>query len=288
MTEASIVIKNLRIGQPRKKAEALPLIKGVDLSIPKGKIVGIVGESGSGKSLTMKSVLGIVPKGLTVEADEMTLDGKALSSYEKLPISMIFQDPMTSLNPLRKIGYHLREIVERFHADLSKEEQEALILDMIKKVGIPQPQERLNQYPFEFSGGMRQRIMIAMALLADPEVLIADEPTTALDVTIQAQILALINELQESFGLTVVIVSHDFGVIAGLCDYVKVMRNGQFVEEGTVEEIFSSPQHPYTQALLSAARLEGSAVSQVALDDPKQSQMVAISETHRVRRRIAE
>ena len=159
------------------------------------------------------------------------------------------------------------------------------MLDILSKVGIPNPGQRLNQFPFEFSGGMRQRMLIAMALLAEPRVLIADEPTTALDVTIQAQILALIKGLQESLGLTVIIVSHDFGVIAGLCDQVKVMRSGQVVEEGTVDDIFDNPLHPYTQELLQAARLDGEGLQDSSSAYPD-GPLVAVSDTHFVRREL--
>ncbi|KXT78158.1 ABC transporter ATP-binding protein [Streptococcus sp. DD13] len=285
MTDTSIRIRNLQIVRKRRRQADVPLVKGVDLDIPKGKIVGIVGESGSGKSLTMKSVLSILPKELEVSYEQLDVNGQAAKDWDRLPVSMIFQDPMTSLNPLRKIGYHLQEIVERFHPDLSRKEQEEMMEEMIGKVGIDRPKERLNQYPFEFSGGMRQRIMIAMALLANPEVLIADEPTTALDVTIQAQILALVKDLQANLGLTVVIVSHDFGVIAGLCDEVKVMRDGLFVEEGTVEDIFYHAAHPYTQELLAAAQLKGTDTTTIAVDQADETELVALSHSHRVRRK---
>lgn len=284
-TQDSIVIKHLSISKENKTSRT-DLVKEVDVTVPQGKILGIVGESGSGKSLTMKSILGILPKDLTVQYDRMEFEGQAISEQKRLPIAMIFQDPMTSLNPLRKIGYHLEEVVRRFQSNLSKEERQEKILDMLARVGISQPAIRLKQYPFEFSGGMRQRILIAMALLANPKVLIADEPTTALDVTIQAQILALLKELQTTLGLTVVIVSHDFGVIAGLCDQVKVMRKGQFVEEGTVEDIFDNPQHPYTQELLKAAQLK-QALVQTASASEQETELVAISETHFVRRTVA-
>ena len=220
---SSITLENLTI-HTKKGKQSQVLVKDVSISVPQGTILGIVGESGSGKSLTVKSMMGIAPKEVQVAYDRLELEGRPLSDYEHLPMAMIFQDPMTSLNPLRKIGYHLEEIIERFSPGLSAQERQEKMLDILSKVGIPNPVQRLNQYPFEFSGGMRQRILIAMALLAEPRVLIADEPTTALDVTIQAQILALIKGLQESLGLTVIIVSHDFGVIAGLCDQVKVMR----------------------------------------------------------------
>lgn len=278
----SIHLENLTISYPNGK-EIQTLVSNVSISVAKGKILGIVGESGSGKSLTVKSLMGIQPKNLEASYDCLDFEGHPVSDFAHLPMAMIFQDPMTSLNPLRKIGYHLEEIIERFSPKLSKNQGKEKMLDILAKVGIANPDQRLNQYPFEFSGGMRQRILIAMALLAEPRVLIADEPTTALDVTIQAQILALIKELQESLDLTVIIVSHDFGVIAGLCDQVKVMRSGQVVEEGNVEEIFENPQHPYTQQLLQAARLDVEESPQMKATHYPNGSFIAISETHFVR-----
>ena len=280
----SISLENLTI-HTKKGKQSQVLVKDVSISVPQGTILGIVGESGSGKSLTVKSMMGIAPKEVQVAYDRLVLEGRPLSDYEHLPMAMIFQDPMTSLNPLRKIGYHLEEIIERFSPGLSAQERQEKMLDILSKVGIPNPGQRLNQFPFEFSGGMRQRILIAMALLAEPRVLIADEPTTALDVTIQAQILALIKGLQESLGLTVIIVSHDFGVIAGLCDQVKVMRSGQVVEEGTVDDIFDNPLHPYTQELLQAARLDREELQDSSSAYPD-GPLVAVSDTHFVRREL--
>ena len=281
---SSISLENLTI-HTKKGKQSQVLVKDVSISVPQGTILGIVGESGSGKSLTVKSMMGIAPKEVQVAYDRLELEGRPLSDLEHLPMAMIFQDPMTSLNPLRKIGYHLEEIIERFSPGLSAQERQEKMLDILSKVGIPNPGQRLNQFPFEFSGGMRQRMLIAMALLAEPRVLIADEPTTALDVTIQAQILALIKGLQESLGLTVIIVSHDFGVIAGLCDQVKVMRSGQVVEEGTVDDIFDNPLHPYTQELLQAARLDGEGLQDSSSAYPD-GPLVAVSDTHFVRREL--
>ena len=269
-------------------------VNGLSFELDAGKTIGLVGESGAGKTTSVLSILRLVPAppgkivggSIFFEGQNLLeLDESAMKGLRGNKISMIFQDPMTSLNPLRKIGYHLEEIIERFSPGLSAQERQEKMLDILSKVGIPNPVQRLNQYPFEFSGGMRQRILIAMALLAEPRLLIADEPTTALDVTIQAQILALIKGLQESLGLTVIIVSHDFGVIAGLCDQVKVMRSGQVVEEGTVNDIFENPLHPYTQELLQAARLdrEGLQDSSSAYPD---GPLVAVSDTHFVRREL--
>ena len=281
MSKHLVEISNLTIINQKSKEQTI-LVKGINLSIPKGKIVGIVGESGSGKSLTMKSLMGILPKGLEASYDRFEMDGKQVHNPKVLPLSMIFQDPMTSLNLLRTVGFHLREVLRRFQPKLTKEEREVAILEMLDKVGISNPELRLKQFPFEFSGGMRQRIMIAMALLTKPDMLIADEPTTALDVTIQAQILALLKELQEQLGLTVVIVSHDFSVIAGICDQVYVMRNGLVVEHAPVDTIFAQSLHPYTQSLLKAARLEASQGPVPA--DRDDSRLVQVVPEHWVRK----
>lgn len=281
MSKHLVEISNLTIINQKSKEQTI-LVKGINLSIPKGKIVGIVGESGSGKSLTMKSLMGILPKGLEASYDRFEMDGKQVRNPKVLPLSMIFQDPMTSLNLLRTVGFHLREVLRRFQPKLTKEEREVAILEMLDKVGISNPELRLKQFPFEFSGGMRQRIMIAMALLTKPDMLIADEPTTALDVTIQAQILALLKELQEQLGLTVVIVSHDFSVIAGICDQVYVMRNGLVLEHAPVDTIFAQSLHPYTQSLLKAARLEASQGPVPA--DRDDSQLVQVVPEHWVRK----
>lgn len=244
-------VKNLNVTIQRKKESPRSIIRGIDLDLPKGKIVGIVGESGSGKSMTMKSLMGILPPHAKLTYDSYVYNGK--EATKKLPVSMIFQDPMTSLNPVRTIGYHLIEV--RMRQGATKKTATSEALRQLELVGINEPLKRFRQYPHELSGGMRQRVMIAMALLAKPELLIADEPTTALDVTIQAQILKLIKNLQQENDLSVALVTHDFGVVAGMCDFVKVMYQGKIVEEGTVDEIFYEAKHPYTQQLLKAADL---------------------------------
>ena len=282
MAETIIDVKGLTVTRYQKGYEVLQLVKGIDFKVPKGSVVGIIGESGSGKSISMKSVMGILPEKINSQFESFTFLGKEVTDATRLPIAMIFQDPMTSLNPLRKISYHLAEIIFRNDEEISDEDAEKLAVDILNKVGITQPKKRLDQYPFELSGGMRQRIMIAMALLAKPDLLIADEPTTALDVTIQAQILSLLKKLQLETNLSIILVSHDFGVIAGMCDYVKVMYQGRIVEEGTVEDIFYSPQHAYTKKLLKAADL-GSDVQVVYDDnqDNKTCSFVEVNETHR-------
>lgn len=277
MSEMSIVLEHLTI---QTKTENRILVDDVSLAIPKHSVVGIVGESGSGKSLTMKSVMGILPENLVMSKTALTFNGTDVKNTEQLPVSMIFQDSMTSLNPLRTVGYHLIEVTQRYQK-LAKKEAYQQAVNILEKVGITQAALRMKQFPFELSGGMRQRVMIAMALLSQSEVLIADEPTTALDVTIQLQILALISQLKQEMGLTVVLVSHDFGVIASMCDYIVVMYQGKIVEEGTVWEIFNHAKHPYTQKLLALAKFEMSQ-AQKKIHAPV-GQLISISATHKVR-----
>lgn len=249
-------IKNLRttFSTMQGKADA---IRGVDLYVKENEILGIVGESGSGKSVTMKSVMGLLPRSAKVTADALIYKGedltkkkeKELRQFRGREMAMIFQDPMTALNPLRTIGYHLTEVICRYRK-VSKKEAEAIAIEMLRQVGIPSPEARMKQYPHEFSGGMRQRVIISMALCCEPSLLIADEPTTALDVTIQAQILDLLKQLKQDRGMSVVLISHDMGVMANMCDRIAVMYGGVLVEEGTVDEIFYQPKHPYTKDLL--------------------------------------
>lgn len=234
-------------------------VRNVSLHVDEGDILAIVGESGSGKSVTMKSVMGILGENAVVKADSLTFLGKDLLNLNEKEkramrgkdMAMIFQDPMTALNPLRKIGYHLTEVVRR-HQHLSKTEAQKIAIEMLGKVGIPSPESRMEQYPHEFSGGMRQRVMIAMALCCQPHLLIADEPTTALDVTIQAQILQLLKTLNETEHMNIILITHDLGVVASLAKRIEVMYGGMIMEEGTTEEIFYHSAHPYTRALLRA------------------------------------
>jgi len=235
-------------------------VDGVDITLKKGSTLGIVGESGSGKSVTAMSVMNLLmgTKGKVVQGS-IKLDGKDIvniSDEEKRKlrgseIAMIFQEPMTSLNPVLKIGDQISEGIIQ-HFNVSKKEAMERTIEMLKKISIPRAEKIINEYPFQLSGGMRQRIMIAMALVCNPKVLIADEPTTALDVTIQAQILELMNDLKKLVGTSVLFITHDLGVIAEICDEVVVMYCGRVVESGDVISIFKEPKHPYTVGLLKS------------------------------------
>lgn len=277
-----VELKNLTVNYKPNKEVDKQLIHGIDINFRKGHITGVVGESGSGKSILMRSIMSILPNNIFDKNDKFIFDGKEVKKGEKLPISMIFQNPMTSLDPVRTIGFHLIEVIERFQ-NKSKEDAKKLAIEQLEKVGILNASLRMEQYPHELSGGMRQRILIAMALLANPKLLVADEPTTALDVTVQAQILSLIKKLQKETELSVALVSHDFGVIAGMCDYVYIMYRGRVVEKGNVEEIFSNAQHPYTKQLLAAARLENTDKELLTVDykeDDKYYTWQKLSDTH--------
>ena len=233
-------------------------VRGVSFDVYPGETVGIVGESGSGKSVTNLALMGLVPKppgridGGQVWYDGqnlLELDERSMQSIRGHKIAMIFQDPMTALNPLMTVGQQLTEMT-RLHLGLSKSAANDQAADMLELVGISNAKKRLRDYPHQFSGGMRQRVMIAMALSCQPDLLIADEPTTALDVTIQAQILELLRELQEKRGTSIIMITHDLGVVAEICDRVLVMYAGQVVEKAEVKELFANPQHPYTKGLL--------------------------------------
>ncbi len=237
-------------------------VNGVDLAVEAGERVGIVGESGSGKSVMSLAVLGLLPRPpALVRAEAMEFEGKDLLQMgpEELRqirgnrISMIFQDPMTSLNPYLTIGDQVAEPLV-IHRGLRNREALARARELLAQVGIPQPERQIGAYPHQFSGGMRQRAMIAMALACHPALLIADEPTTALDVTIQAQILELLRRLQDASGMAVILISHDLGVVAGFCDRVNVMYAGRIVERAPTEALFSEPTHPYTEALLKVVQ----------------------------------
>jgi len=240
-------------------------VDGVTFSVEKGKTIGIVGESGSGKSVTCLTVMGLNDKRRATSTGSVLLDGKEilgasgdeLSDIRGAKIAMIFKDPMTSLNPVKSIGWQLSEAV-LVHQDVTTKAARARALELLRAVGIPRAEVRIDDYPHQFSGGMRQRVMIAMALVNNPDILIADEPTTALDVTTQAQILTLIRRLQDEFHMAIVMITHDLGVIAEIADDVVVMYAGKVVEQGPVDDLFERPQHPYTWGLLgSLPRLHG-------------------------------
>ena len=233
-------------------------VNSVSFHLNPGELLGVVGESGSGKSVTMMSLIGLLPSPpADVRAGEVLLNGVDLLKISEddlrkvrgARIGFVFQDPMTSLNPVFTVGNQIMEPLIK-HMGLSKKQAEVRAAELLALVGIPDAAKRLGSYPHQFSGGMRQRVMIAIALACDPDVLIADEPTTALDVTIQAQILELVKELRQKLGMAIVWITHDLGVIAGIADRVMVMYGGQVVEQAPVKELFGNPQHPYTRALL--------------------------------------
>lgn len=234
-------------------------VRGISFDVNEGEVLGIVGESGSGKSVTSLSIMGLLQYPGRVVDGEILLNGEDILTYSKdqmrkvrgKEIAMIFQDPMTSLNPVYTIGNQVMEMILE-HEKMSKREARARAIEMLKLVGIPAAEKRIDSYPHEFSGGMRQRVMIALALSCNPKLLIADEPTTALDVTIQAQILSLIKSLNKQFGMTTMLITHDLGVVATVCDKVAVMYGGLIMEYGTVDEIFYHPRHPYTMGLLGS------------------------------------
>ncbi len=232
-------------------------VNGLSFSLDEGKVLGIVGESGSGKSVTAYSILQILANPGRIVSGSILYRGQELvgASKEEMAkirgnkISIIFQDPMTSLNPVFTIGDQLMEAI-LLHTDRNREQAQARAIEMLQLVGVNEPEKRIKQYPHEFSGGMRQRVMIAMALACEPDILIADEPTTALDVTIQAQILDLIKDLQKQLGMSVILITHDLGVVAEMCDEVIVMYAGEVCERGTADEIFYNPKHEYTKGLM--------------------------------------
>ena len=251
---------HFRTGRPADHLPDVQAVRGVSFSLAHGETVGVVGESGSGKSVTAMSVLNLLPDTATLNVGSMTLDGRSIFNLSRKDeqalrgkqIAMVFQDPMTSLNPLMPIGKQIDEMFLVHEKGMSKAERKQRVIDMLTEVRIPEPAKRYNSYPHEFSGGMRQRVMIAMAMALRPQVLIADEPTTALDVTIQDQILRLMRRLQIENGTSILLISHDLSVVAGLCSRVIVMYGGLIMEESPVADLFSRPLHPYTIGLLGA------------------------------------
>lgn len=251
-------VRDLRISF-RAYGGIVQAVRGVSFDLRRGETVAIVGESGSGKSVSVKAVMGILPPNAIIESGEILYGGMDLTKlteeeFHKIRgkrIGLIFQDPLSALNPIMKVGHQIMEALI-LSQKMNKKEARKRALELMEAVGIPDVERRFNQYPFQFSGGMRQRIVIAIALAVDPEILICDEPTTALDVTVQARILELINKIKEDRHLSVIFITHDLGVVATMADRVNVMYAGKIVETGTSEEIFFSPVHPYTWALLSS------------------------------------
>lgn len=241
------------------KKGIVPAVDGIDITVKQGEAVGLVGESGSGKSMTAMSVMQLLQKPGKVVDGEILLDGENLLDKSKKEIdeirgnriSMIFQEPMTSLNPVYTIGKQVSEAILT-HENVSKEEAKERAIDIFRKVGIPEPEKRYGAYPHQLSGGLRQRVMIGMAMVCNPELIIADEPTTALDVTIEAQILYLMNQLQKEKNTAIVMITHNLGVVAQSCDYVYVMYAGKIMEEASVKALFKNPQHPYTFGLMNS------------------------------------
>lgn len=256
--QALLHIENLKTVISSKDGKLVP-VDGVDITIPKGKTVGIVGESGCGKSMTAMSIMGLLPNTTHIEEgkilfqdmDLTKLNPKELRKITGDKISIIFQEPMTSLNPVIQVGKQVREAI-LLHEKVSKEEAKQRVIKIFRQVGIPEPERRYNAYPHQLSGGLRQRVMIGMAMVCNPDLLIADEPTTALDVTIEAQILHLMRQLQKDKGTSIMMITHNLGVVAEICDQVYVMYAGKVVESAEVHELFQNPKHPYTQGLLGA------------------------------------
>ena len=256
MSETILSVQNLHTSFTTGKGD-VHAVNGVSFNLDRGKILGIVGESGSGKSVTAYSIMRILESNGRISEGKILYKGEDIAQFSEKQMrefrgkccSIIFQDPMTSLNPVFTIGYQLKEAIE-LHTSRKGKEAEDRAIEMLTLVGVNEPEKRIKQYPFELSGGMRQRVMIAMALSCEPDILIADEPTTALDVTIQAQILVLMQDLQKKLGMAIIMVTHDLGVIADMCDEIIVMYGGRVCERGTAEDIFYRPSHEYTKGLL--------------------------------------
>lgn len=249
-------------------------VNGIDFHIEAGKTLCIVGESGSGKSMTSLSIMGLVEEPGRVTEGEILFEGQDLlkNSEAKMrdirgkDIAMIFQEPMTSLNPSYTVGYQIDEVLKLHQKELNKEQRKKKVIELFELVGIPLAADKYNEYPFKLSGGQRQRVMIAMAMACEPKLLIADEPTTALDVTIQAQVLELMNELKAKKGTSILFITHDLGVVAQMADEVVVMYKGNVVEQASVKELFDNPKHPYTKALLNSIPRPGKVKRKSRLD----------------------
>ena len=262
MSNSVLQIRDLHITFNTQLGE-LKAVRGIDVDVEPGQILGVVGESGSGKSVSFLAAMGLLPKSASISGS-VKLDGeeligtkrKVMRAVRGKSLAMVFQDPLSALNPVHRVGDQIVEMIQS-HQNTNTHDAEKKAVELLEIVGIPQPDERARQYPHEFSGGMRQRVVIAMAIANNPKVLIADEPTTALDVTVQAQILEVIQRVQQTFGTAVVLITHDLGVIARVADSVNVMYAGRNVESGSVQSIFDHPSHPYTRGLLSSLPHEG-------------------------------
>ena len=258
MSEHLLSVVDLNTSFKTERGEVMA-VNGVSFNLDEGKILGIVGESGSGKSVTAYSIMQILEKNGSIKKGQVLYKGQDITKFSEKQMrdfrgkccSIIFQDPMTSLNPVFTVGNQLKEAIE-LHTERKGKEAMARAIEMLTLVGVNEPEKRVKQYPYELSGGMRQRVMIAMALACEPDILIADEPTTALDVTIQAQILELMQSLQKKLGMAIIMVTHDLGVIADMCDEIIVMYGGRVCERGTAEDIFYRPSHEYTKGLLKS------------------------------------
>ena len=274
MSEPILSVEDLRVAF-RTDDGVVHAVDGISYTLQEGRTLGIVGESGSGKTVSSLTTLGLTrSRGSTIEGrimfggeDMVAMEDDKLRKIRGNDIAMIFQDPLSAMHPFYKVGAQLVEAMQA-HRRMSKSAARARATELLELVGIPDPKRRVDQYPHEFSGGMRQRAMIAMALANEPKLLIADEPTTALDVTVQAQILALLEDLQKRLGMAIIIITHDLGVVAEIADHIAVMYAGRIVERGTTEEIFNTPQHPYTWGLLTSIP---------RLDNPRDEELIPIS-----------
>ncbi|RRH78261.1 ABC transporter ATP-binding protein [Falsigemmobacter faecalis] len=282
MTEPVLSVRNLRVEFP-VRGGVLTALNDVSLEIRAGEILGVVGESGAGKSMTGLAVQSLLEPPGRIAGGEVILNGRRIDHLSETEmqkirgreIGAIFQDPLTSLNPLFTVGAQLSETI-RLHLDMSKREAKSRAVELLKQVGIPAPEERVNHYPHQFSGGMRQRVVIALALAANPKLIIADEPTTALDVSIQAQIIALLRRLCDDLGTAVMLVTHDMGVIAEAADRVAVMYAGRLAEIGPVREVLSNPSHPYTRGLMGSIPALGARVKMLRQIDGSMPRLNAI------------
>ncbi len=259
MNKTLLEVKNMHVSI-HTDSGVIQAVRGVSFDLKESETLAIVGESGSGKSITNRAVMGLLPVGGRIDEGEVILNGRDIAKFTEkemnpirgAEISMIFQDPLTSLNPTMKVGDQITEMLMLHKPEMTPEQRRNRALELLDMVGIPNPIERIDQYPHQFSGGMRQRVMISIALACEPQILIADEPTTALDVTIQAQILELMKKLQKKVNTSIIIITHNLGVVSSMADRVQVMYGGRFVESGLLDEVFYETKHPYTKGLLDS------------------------------------